>query len=246
MLNFAEIQYRRTKLGELKISRDLKKDAFLEHELNWLKRCMKDEFTGKVSEDKIIFSSEGTYLACITTKELKKDTPARFLDNELFVESVSGHKLHGGFFIKLDLFYWYIDNVKDVWGYKKLTEPLFHEVFYGDHADYDESKKAYRVLDKHLTKVLKGWTPIEKTLFIGYLQFLRLFKDKTVPPLGTMNQEIKDGITEQIGLTEASKESFGKMAHRQLLGVCWNCGDDAVLPNGLCRDCDEYWDAKTR
>ncbi|MBE0527414.1 MAG: hypothetical protein IH631_10755 [Candidatus Thorarchaeota archaeon] len=230
----------------LKVTRDFNLDDFLAHELNWLKRCMSKELKGKISEDKIIFTPKGSYLKCIPSKEVMKDVPTRFLESKLLVESISEQELHNGFFVSLDVLFWYIQNVSDVWGYKKLTDPLFYEVFYGEHIDYDKPKKGYRILDKHLEKVCKGWAPIEKTLFIGYLQFLRLLKDKTVPPLSIIIEELKKGTMKDYGLTKASKESFGKMAHRQLLGVCWNCGDDAVLPNGLCRDCDEYWDEKTR
>ncbi|TFH09253.1 MAG: hypothetical protein E4H14_04790 [Candidatus Thorarchaeota archaeon] len=230
----------------LKITRDFKQDDFQTHELNWLKRCLSNELKGRISEDKIIFTPKKSYLMCTPSKEVRKDVPSRFLENKLLVESVSEQKLHNEFFVSLEVLFWYIENVNDVRGYKKLIDPLFYEVFHGDHVDYDKSKKGYRVLDKHLAKVLKGRTPIEKTVFIGYLRFLRLLKEKIVPPLGTINQELKDGIMKHLGLTQASRGSFGMVAHRQLLGVCWNCGDDDVLPNGLCSDCDEYWDEKTR
>ncbi|MGY5878722.1 MAG: hypothetical protein RTV31_00670 [Candidatus Thorarchaeota archaeon] len=231
---------------KLEITRDVEQDELLKHELDWLRRCLSKEFKGRISEDKIVFAPKGSYLICIPSKVLMKDIPTRFLDSKILVSSISKQKIHKGLFMKLNLIFWYFENVTDVWGYKKLIDPLFYEVFYGDHVDYDKSKKGYSVLDKHLTKVLKGWKPIEKTLFIGYLQFLALFKKSTVPPLGTIYKELKDGITKHIGLTKASKESFGKVAHRQLLGVCWKCGDDDILPNGLCKDCDEYWDEKTR
>ena len=229
-----------------KITRDFKIDEFLNHELNWLKRCIPNELKGRISEEKIIFTSRGSYLICIPSKELKKDVPDRFVEGKLLVTSISEQKLHNGFFVILELVFWYIENINDIWGYKKVVDPFFYEVFYGNHVDYNKSKKAYAVLEKHLTKVLKKWKPIEMTLFIGYLQFLRLFKKPTVPPLGTIHLELKQGITKQVGLTKASKETFGKVAHRQLLGVCWKCGDDDVLPNGLCSDCDEYWDEKTK
>ncbi|MHA1928559.1 MAG: hypothetical protein ACTSV2_08270, partial [Candidatus Thorarchaeota archaeon] len=207
----------------LEITRDLKQTELRKHELTWLKKCLSSELKGGISEDKITLAPKGSYLICTPSNELMKDIPARFIESKILVTSISGRKLHNGCFMKLDLVYWFFENVNDVWGYKKLIDPLFYEVFYGNHVDYDKSKKGYKVLDKHLTKVLKGWKPIEKTLFIGYLQFLVLFKKSTIPPLGTINQELKDGTTKHLGLTKASKDSFGKFAHRQLLGVCWNC-----------------------
>ena len=112
---------------------------------------------------------------------------------------------------------------------------------------YDKSNEGYRLLDSHLNNVFKRWPAIKKTLFIGYLAYLGLLEAPTVPPLDTIYEGLKDKSLKFFGLTLASKEAFGKVGHREILGVCWNCGDTIEdARSGLCSDCYDYWDDKTR
>ncbi|MDF1540727.1 MAG: hypothetical protein P1Q69_17660 [Candidatus Thorarchaeota archaeon] len=151
-----------------------------------------------------------------------------------------------GTFVKLDLFYWYIENINDLWGFKKLMDPLFHNVFYRAQ-DYDSEGAGWKVLVEHLKMVTKGWRTIKRTLLVGYMYYLNLFQETTIIPLETINRGLKDKSLKGVGLTEANAGSFGKTTHYEILGTCWNCGDEIEDErSGLCMDCLDYWDRKTR
>jgi len=229
--------------------RDLKQKEFRKNELSWLKTCVLGEIKKGISKENIIFTANqdttDTYLRI--PRKFLKNTPSRFLKSDLVVKSVPGKELEKGIFVKLELLYWVLENIEDIWGFMKLMDPLFYEVFHGEYTDYDESEVGYRVLDKHLKKVSKGWNAIKKTLFIGYLCYKRLLQKSTVPTLATINEGLKDKTLNYFGLTIADKQAFGKVTHRTILGVCWNCGDTIEdVRSGLCIDCFDYWDEKTR
>ncbi|MHA1637755.1 MAG: hypothetical protein ACTSUB_07045 [Candidatus Thorarchaeota archaeon] len=234
---------------QLQNLRDLKPDEFKKTELKWLKAYILGEFKVGVLEEKISFSNlpDAHLIYLKVSKNLMRSTPLRFLRSELLLTDLPGKELKIGPFMKLDLLYWYDDNIDDIWGYKKLMDPLFYEVFHGENTGYDESAVGYRVLDTHLKKVSKGWKPFEKTLLIGYLCYMRLLKKATVPSLESINEGLKDKTLKYFGLTKADTQSFGKVTHRGILGVCWNCGDTIEdVRSGLCKDCLDYWDEKTR
>jgi hypothetical protein len=194
----------------LMVSSDLKRSDLRNYELNWLSRCFRDELREKITESRIAFLDEEIYLICHPSKNIRKNMPSRFLENDLFINSIRDIKLHNGLFVKINLLYWYFHNVIDVWSFKTTKNSLFNEVFLGDNVEYEEVKKGYRVLDVHLEKVRQDWTPIEKTLFIGYLQFLNLLEDETVPHLIDVIEEIKKGTMKDYGLVKGIKKSFTK------------------------------------
>jgi hypothetical protein len=229
--------------------RDLKPKDFKKSELKWLNACILDEINEGVLEEKLIFSNiqDEHHIYLRISRTLMRKAPIRFLRSNLVLKDLSGNDPKSGPYVKFDLLYWYDDNIGTIWDYKKLMDALFHNVFHGENSDYDESGVGFRVLDKHLEKVSKGWSSIEKTILIGYLCYMRLLKHATVLPLASINEGLKDKTLKYFGLTIADKKSFGKVTHREILGVCWNCGDAIEdVRSGLCDDCLDYWDRKTR
>ncbi len=230
----------------LKIERDLKKSEFTKSELKWLETCIQAEFKKGIQEKRIIFSNhQGKHQTYFLSRMGRKRAPSRFLKSNLLFTIVPGKEVKRGFIVKLDLLYWYLDNMYDLWDYKELAEPLFDQVF-RVNPNYIESQIGYQVRDAHLTAVALNWGATEKTLFIGYLLYLRLLQNSTVPPLVAINEGLKKKTLESFGVTIACREAFGMVTHREILGVCWNCGDPIECANGLCSDCDDYWDRKTR
>ncbi|MHA1480144.1 MAG: hypothetical protein ACTSQZ_01805 [Candidatus Thorarchaeota archaeon] len=229
--------------------RDLKPFELTKNELDWLDKCFLPEFKKGIPERKIIFTTlKGKHLTYVMISEnLIKDAPSRFLKSNLLVKEIPGIKGKSGLFVNVDLLYWYIQNRHDIWNYKNLADRFFYEVFYGAHTDYDKSAEGYRVIAKQLLKIFKVKRSIKKTLFFGYLYFLRLFQKSTILPLVTINKGLKDKTLKYLGLTEASTEAFGKVSHRERLGECWNCGGTIEHDySGLCSSCYDYWDEKTR
>ena len=115
--------------------RDLKPSEFKKTELKWLKTCIEDELKEGVLEEQVILSNlqdeHEIYLRI--SKALMRNAPVRFLRSNFLLKNLPGKELRRGPFVKFDLLYWYDDNIDDIWGYKKLMEPLFHDVFYGEN-----------------------------------------------------------------------------------------------------------------
>ena len=123
---------------------------------------------------------------------------------------------------------------------------VFHFVIYGKDSAYDELGKGYKILDKHFKEVWKDWSEIDKTLLIGFAIFIKLFRSIEVKSLLSVFEGIKNKSLKYFGLSDANRESFGKVSHYEKLDLCWNCGGLIDAPGGLCSSCYDYWDEKTK
>ena len=98
--------------------RDLKSFELTKNELDWLDKCFLPEFKKGIPERKIIFTTiKDVHLTYVMiSQNLIKDAPSRFLKSNLLVKEISGTKGKSGLIVNLDLLYWYIQNIDDIWG----------------------------------------------------------------------------------------------------------------------------------
>ncbi len=238
---------------QLRDLQSIKKEELLPEEVEWLNSFIKYAFRKKVTKRDIVFTKDNdtdlTYFR-IPYQELleleNKQIPNKFLETNIITTTIPENDTEEGYFAKIELVYWCFKNVKDVFGFYEILDTIFGRVMFGDLVRYDKQAKGYKVQPKHLEKRYGKWSAIRKTLLIGFAVFLGLFQRTTVPPLVEIYEGLKNKTLKLIGLSKADREAFGKTAHYQKLNLCWNCGWEINAPGGLCKDCYDYWDERTK
>jgi len=237
-------------LGDLQ---SLKQGELTVQEIDWLYQFMKLAFKKNVTEKDIVFTKNNdTHLTfySISNKILNalntQSVPERFLQSKFIILGVPDIDREEKYFVRIELIYWYFKHIIDIFDYKEILERIFSRALYGTDLSYNKRAKGYRVSIKHLKKGYGRWSVIRKTFLLGYASYLGLFKEATVLPLVRIYEGLKNKSLKQIGLLDATDEQFGQSGYYSRLGLCWHCGFTKVTNSGLCRDCSEYWDKRTK
>ncbi len=230
-----------------------KKEDLTKKEISWLTKFMKLIFKERLTEDDVYFNELKTEeeVFIILHHELnnfleEQTISKKFLNNSAITKDVTRDKKDETFFMKIEFLYWFLDKIDDFLDYKDVLDSMYIEVMGGDDKKYDEKKKGYKIFPSHLKKPCKSWKPIEQTLLLGFAIYLGLFQKDSISSLKEIFNGIKDKTIKCFGLTHANKEAFGRTFHYEQLNLCWNCGNPVKTKGKLCKDCNEYWDAKTK
>ncbi|MHA1442048.1 MAG: hypothetical protein ACTSPK_09325 [Candidatus Heimdallarchaeota archaeon] len=230
-----------------------RKADLTENEILWLTKFMKLSFKERIKENDVTFSKTRTQeKITITLPQISIDylngqiIPKRFLKKSSIMKITSDDNKNEAYILNVEMLYWFLDIIDDFLSYKDTLDSIYIEAFGGTNKKYDDKNKGFKIMLKHLEKICKSWKPIEKTILLGFANYLGLFQKGTFPSLGKVLEGIKNNTIKSFGLTQANKEAFGRMFHREQLHLCWNCGDSVKTKGALCKDCAEYWDEKTK
>jgi len=237
-------------LGDIK---SLKQKELTVKEVEWLYKLLNLAFKKNVTEKNIVFTNDNDteltfyHISQQIMNELGVQSfPDRFLQNEFITLGIPGQERDGEYFARIELVYWYFKYINDILGYKDILERFFGGVIYGKKSKYNKSAKGYWILRKHLEGKINQWSAIRKTFLLGFAIYLKLIQEESILPLSRIYDAIKNKSLNRLGITVASDEQFGMAGHYSGLGLCWHCGFIEVMYGGLCRECSEYWDKRTK
>ena len=224
-------------------------------EISWLTEFVKLAFKEKIKDMNVLFTDLETkekvsvILPYDLLSKIEKDTiPKKFQYNPAIMTVITKKKKNPTYFMNIEFLYWFLNRIDDFLGYKDILDRVFSNAMFGDDVWHDKETKSYKLKVIHLEKAqaCKDMKPIEKTILLGFAIFIGLFRDANIKSLKEIYDGFKDKTLKDIGLTFAQYDAFGKTGHYTKLNLCWNCGDEIETMAGLCKDCDKYWDEKTK
>ncbi|MHA1557168.1 MAG: hypothetical protein ACTSPM_09575 [Candidatus Heimdallarchaeota archaeon] len=222
-------------------------------EIKWLIKLMELAFRNNVERRDIVFAKQNkTHVTFYRIPHGVLDDlgnqsiPKRFLQKEFITLGIPGQEREEEYFARIELIYWYFKHIKDIFDYKDILERFFGRVIYGDRSKYNKRAKGYWILRMHLEEEVGRWSAIRKTFLFGFAIYLKLIQESSILTLSRIYDAVKNKSLNRLGITEASDEQYGMSSHYSKLGLCWHCGFIEVSEGGLCRECSEYWDKRTK
>ncbi|MFW9921950.1 MAG: hypothetical protein ACFFDW_01530 [Candidatus Thorarchaeota archaeon] len=239
-------------MNELKDTYNLEPQSLTQLESDWLKKFIKFSFSKDLKSKDFIFTTQDgkqlTYFV-ISPEFLAENNeelvPSKFLREKYILKGIPGLKRDNEYFIEIGFIYWYFEKIDDILDFFEIWNELFYSVF-ADRNNYDKERQGYKVLLENFQPQFARWSNIRKTFLIGFGVYIGLFQRETVPSLEEIFLGLKNHSLQLIGLSKAHGGSFGMVSHYGILRRCWNCGDMIDAPGGLCSDCYDYWDEKTK